>query len=168
MNIYMDFEANTIPHFEEIISIGAVAPNGETFYSLVRPHHNLDRQVKKLTGITQQEVDASEDFDTVIVKFDEWLQKFDSEKTFLVYGDQDKKYLRRSLLETDNCAVRDLTENIILRTERVDKKIARSFGKKAISLRNAYALTFDNPYYDAPHNALGDAMMLKEVYEHVS
>lgn len=65
----------------EIIEIGAVAVDAATgaveseFQAFVRPVRNpvLTEFCRHLTGITQEQVDAAEDFPTVIQRFGEWL-----------------------------------------------------------------------------------------------
>lgn len=169
MNIYLDFEANSGNRVKEIISIGAITEKGDCFYSLVKPHVKLGRKTKKLTNISQRELDNSPDIRVVITMFYAWLTfKYPKEEwTFLVYGDKDKKYLSDSMtfLSNDDKYVRKIFEEIYKDIKRADTTIAKKLGKNRISLREAYMMCGGQLDRLVPHNALEDAKMLKYVWE---
>ena len=65
MNFYVDFEA-TQPE-QEIISIGAIADNGTTFHSLIKPQFSsVSKYISDMTGITQNDVEKAYDFNVVM------------------------------------------------------------------------------------------------------
>ena len=84
---------------QEIIEIGALRlnPLGEvkgSFHSMVRPvvHSLLSPYCKRLTRITQEEVDKARTFPEVICRFEDWL--FVSREYFLIsWGAVDKTLL---------------------------------------------------------------------------
>ena len=96
----------------EIIEIGAVCINeyGELigrFESFVKPTINrrLSGFCKKLTSITQDQVDMAQDFPTVLEKFQDWADMYDQDFYVCSWGNNDKKLFleecRYHKLETD-------------------------------------------------------------------
>ncbi len=84
----------------EIIEIGAVRINayGDVlgrFESFVRPTVNpmLSGFCKKLTSITQQQVNTAKTFDKVVVDFMDWGELYDNETYVCSWGNNDKKLL---------------------------------------------------------------------------
>lgn len=99
--IVIDFEATceeqNPPGYEhEIIEFPAVLINADTyevvaeFASYCRPvvHPTLSEFCKKLTGITQVQVDSAPLFETVLRRFEEWLnQQIKPKETFCISTD---------------------------------------------------------------------------------
>ena len=171
MKIYTDFEANGISHIQEIISIGCVTDEGDTFYSLIRPHERLDKKIKELTHISDEQAQVAPSIEEVMQQFSSWLSKVTKGRgyTFITYGGSDKDFVDCSIrVAEDNITkeiLQDLHDNIL----RVDRQIAVKFNRKTIGLRSAY-LTMrlsDNEPVEQNHNALEDAMMLKYLCEHI-
>ena len=71
MKIYLDLEANCTTN--EAISIGMVTENGDTFYSLIRPHTKLDHNIKVLTGVSQEDADQAPSLEEVMLGVREFL-----------------------------------------------------------------------------------------------
>lgn len=175
MNIYVDFEANGISQTQEIISIGAVSEEGETFYSLVRPHFKLDKKIKEFTHISQEEAEVAPGIEKVMEDFYNWL--FAARKgdlftpiKFLVYGGSDRDFVKASMALVEDEVTRARLQSLHDRIERVDKRVAKVFRREAIGLRSAY-LTMrlsSNEPLEQNHNALEDAEMLKYVWENIS
>lgn len=173
MVIYLDFEANGANQVHEIISIGAVAETGEKFYSLVRPHSKLDRKIKELTHISQEEAEIAPSIEDVMSNFFTWLcdaTKWDlSDVKFFVYGGSDRDFVRASISFVSDIFTLDRLQYIHDHIERVDKRIAKKFNREMIGLRSAYLTMrlFSNDPVEQFHNALEDAEMLKYVWENI-
>lgn len=72
MNFYIDVEATQPAN--EIISIGVVAENGDTFSSLVQPTlSELDNYVSELTHITKTDLEEAPDIDLVLSRLSDWI-----------------------------------------------------------------------------------------------
>lgn len=173
MNIYIDFEANGATQAKEIISIGAVAENGEKFYSLVRPHTKLDHKIKELTHITQEEAEVAPSIESVMGNFFKWLLDLNGGEwkisKFLVYGSCDKEFIDGSISFVEDEVTITRLQKVRDRIERVDKRVSKKFNRDLINLRSAY-LTMKlsaNEAVEWQHNALEDAEMLKYVWEHI-
>ena len=68
MKIYLDFEA-TSPE-NEIIAVGAVAENGATFYSLVKPQlSTISPYISRLTHIKQADLEKAKVISEVLKDF---------------------------------------------------------------------------------------------------
>ena len=95
MKIYLDLEANCTTN--EAISIGMVTENGDTFYSLIRPHTKLDHNIKVLTGVSQEDADQAPSLEEAMLGVREFLSFLDEENTFYHYGKSDRGFLRASM-----------------------------------------------------------------------
>ena len=74
MNYYVDFEATQFAG--EIISIGCIREDGETFYSLVAPvKSKITPFITNLTGITEEMLETALDPTTVFNSFYDWVWK---------------------------------------------------------------------------------------------
>ena len=89
---------------QEIIEIGAVkvdhyAEVVDTFNMFVRPVVNtqLSAFCRKLTSITQKDVDTADSFDVVIEEFQDWID-IDEDFILCAWGDWDVKMLRHDCL----------------------------------------------------------------------
>lgn len=173
MICYLDFEANGISQAQEIISIGAVTETGESFYSLVRPHAKLDKRIKQLTSISQEEAEIAPSIEEVMDRFYQWLFKIKNgagaNMQYYVYGHEDTHFIDCSIALTDD----EVTEARLMvvkdNIEDVSKRVAKKFNRDSIGLRSAYLtmiLSSDEPTLQR-HNALEDAEMLKYVWEHL-
>ena len=73
MKFYIDFEATQ--YTENIISIGCVAENGDSFSSLVNCPYKVGSFVTQLTGITNDMVSAAPSPDEVFTNFFKWIME---------------------------------------------------------------------------------------------
>lgn len=174
MVVYIDFEANGANQVHEIISIGAVTEMNKKFYSLVRPHSKLDRKIKELTHISQEEAEIAPSIENVVSNFFTWLFNVASyelpDVKFFVYGDSDKDFIKASMSFVSDISTLDSLQYIHDHIERVDKQVAKKFNRKLIGLRSAY-LTMrlpSNEPIEQLHNALEDAEILKYVWENIN
>lgn len=167
MNYYIDFEANAVTN--EIIAIGCVSEDGSRrFKTLVRPTTKLDRKIKELTGIQQEDVDEAPDiavaaillFDFIYpypqiyadryASFADWVldqcaatkhpDKFPTKQAqrFYCYSNHDKEFLQASVNSTDDLFAKAFLTQLQEYLVDVSKPIAACFGRKAINLRRAY------------------------------
>ena len=164
MNFYIDFEA-TQPE-QEIISIGAVAENGATFYSLVQPKHSVVSSfITKLTGITNEDVAKAESIDEVFNKFYIWLylQEHDLTKwNFYSYGKDDITFLKNSLIKTTSETHLIVASVIIATMKDYSQNVCKYFCCQSTSLLHAYNY-LHNIETTQKHNALEDAEMLAKI-----
>ena len=69
MKFYIDFEA-TQPE-NEIIAIGAVAENGATFHSLVKPQlSSISPYISHMTHISAEDLEWAPDINKALIEFD--------------------------------------------------------------------------------------------------
>jgi DNA polymerase III epsilon subunit-like protein len=168
MNFYIDFEA-TQPE-QEIISIGAVAENGETFYALIKPQFSsISQYVSQLTGITQEMINEANLFDDIMTKFFVWCvnQAGDNyiDWKFYSYGDSDIDFLKATLSNVRSSASLCVTSLMIATMKDYSKEAAKYF-QSTTSLIKAfnYLKALEN---QQRHNALEDALMLAEVFRKI-
>ena len=165
MKFYIDFEA-TQPE-NEIIAIGAIAENGATFHSLVKPQlSSISQYVSQLTHISAEELEKAPDINEVLKNFDLWVmvQESDIMKCrFIAYGD-DSKFIKSTLPAiTDDHA---FTCAAILMAKIEDcYDDTRKFFHGTIKLVHAFNFV-QSMTIEQKHNPLEDAMMLQKVYEY--
>lgn len=85
MKYFIDFEATQFS--QEIISIGCIREDGQTFYALVAPKKGkITPFITNLTGITAEMIDSAMSADAVFSKFYDWLfENLDDAPEFLVW-----------------------------------------------------------------------------------
>ena len=165
MLFFLDFEA-TQPE-NEIIAIGAVAENGATFYSLVKPQlSSISQYVSQLTHISAEDLEKAPNIDKVLIDFDLWMMRQESDITkcrFIAYGD-DSKFIKSTLPAiTDDHA---FTCAAILMAKIEDcYDETRKFFNGTIKLVHAFNYV-QSVETEQKHNPLEDAMMLQKVYEY--
>lgn len=172
MNYFIDFEANSPSG--EIISIGCVSEKGETFYSLVNCSTPLDNYVKKITHLTQKQIDKAESIDTVLVYFFSWLMTtndidyFDwNDINFYHYGSEDVKFIKATLKNVQNSVNYEQFSALMTRCKNYGKEVQTFFSiNQSISLIAA-ANYFRTEPEEQTHNALDDAKLLKLVFKNV-
>ena len=164
MNFYIDFEA-TQPE-QEIISIGAVAENGATFYSLVRPTHSVVTPfIVKLTGITNEDLRDAKSIDEVFKKFYIWLYEQEHDLTkwnFYSYGKDDITFLKNSLVGVTSELHLMVASIMIATMKDYSQNVCRYFCCQNTSLLHAYNY-LHNIETKQKHNALEDAEMLAKI-----
>lgn len=165
MRFYIDFEA-TQPE-NEIIAIGAVAENGATFHSLVKPQlSSISKWVSDLTHISAEDLEKAPTIDETLIAFDSWMMSQESDIMkcrFIAYGD-DSKFVKSTLP-----AIKDqhaFTVAAILMAKIEDCYDAtRKFFHGTIKLVHAFNYV-QSVETEQKHNPLEDAMMLQKVYEY--
>lgn len=165
MNYFIDFEANIA---NEIISIGCVNEKGETFYSLVKPTSRINPFIEKLTGITNEMVKTAEDINVVFAEFFNWIKKEEDKAKFFCYGDCDINFVSKALKHCNN-----LQTQLVLSLIASNLKDYQLSVKKYFKVDRAIGLVKLISYYrnetvSQSHDALEDALWLKEVYEHIN
>lgn len=165
MKFYIDFEA-TQPE-NEIIAIGAVAENGATFYTLVKPQlSSISPYVSQLTHISPEDLEKAPNIDKALIDFDLWVMSQESDIMncqFIAYGNDDK-FIKSTLP-----AIKDqhaFTVAAILMAKIEDCYDAtRKFFHGTIKLVHAFNYV-QSVETEQKHNPLEDAMMLQKVYEY--
>ena len=96
MKYFIDFEATQFS--EEIISVGCIREDGETFYSLVAPiEGKITPFITNLTGITAEMLQDAMSPDHVFESFYDWAFANDDTPDFFVWGNSDIDFLRHTL-----------------------------------------------------------------------
>lgn len=163
MKYFIDFEATQFS--EEIISVGCVREDGETFYSLVHPvDSKITPFITNLTGITAEMVETAMSPDAVFEKFYDWMLTDNiGMPDFYVWGNSDVDFLRHTFRRTVSMkariAIGYMSGSIINFAKRFCKKI----DAENCALIKAYNTLVDAEAIQT-HNALDDAVMLAEVY----
>ena len=164
MNFYIDFEA-TQPE-QEIISIGATADTGATFYSLVKPSFSsLTPYVSNLIHLTNEDLTNAPSLDEALCNLNLWIfrQEADLMKcNFFAYGD-DNKFIQASLSAITNSTAY-VTAAILLTKIQDCSKDIRKFFHGSIKLVHAYNY-INETMCEQMHNPLVDATMLKQVHQ---
>ena len=165
MKFYIDFEA-TQPE-NEIIAIGAVAENGATFHTLVKPQlSSISPYVSQLTHISPEDLEKAPNIDKALIDFDLWMTSQESDIMkcrFIAYGD-DSKFIKSTLPAIKD--ERAFTIAAILMAKIEDCYDAtRKFFHGTIKLVHAFNYV-QSVETEQKHNPLEDAMMLQKVYEY--
>lgn len=166
MKFYIDFEA-TQPE-NEIIAIGAVAENGATFYSLVKPQlSSISKWVSDLTHISAEDLETAPTIDKALIDFDLWVMRQENEIMrcrFISYGDDDK-FIKSTLPAITNDHAFTVAAVLMAKIEDCSAETKRFF-HGAIKLVHAFNYV-QAAETEQKHNPLEDAMMLQKVYEHM-
>ena len=165
MKFYIDFEA-TQPE-NEIIAIGAVAENGTTFYSLVKPQlSSISTYVSQLTHISAEDLELAPDINKALIEFDAWVMAQDSNIMscrFISYGD-DVKFVKYTLPAITNEHAFTVAAILMAKMENCYED-TRKFFHGTIKLVHAFNYV-QSAEIEQKHNPLEDAMMLQKVYEY--
>jgi DNA polymerase III epsilon subunit-like protein len=166
MIFYLDFEA-TQPE-NEIIAIGAVAENGATFHSLVKPRFSsISNFISQMTHISREDLENASVIDVVLKEFDRWLMLQEPNIMncrFISYGD-DKKFLEATKPAVLTSTAFYIYAVLLAKIENCLPE-ARNFFKGSIRLIDAYNY-IQSLTNKQDHNPLKDAMMLKDVYNYM-
>ena len=164
MNFYVDFEA-TQPE-QEIISIGAMAGNGATFHSLVKPQFSsISKYISDMTGITQDDVEKAYDLNIVMANFYAFCYSQEPNLTqwkFYSYGDSDVDFLKHSIRNVFGENPLIITSLMIATMKDYSKEVKKYFrGSTSLIKAFNYLESLENKQ---KHNALEDAKMLAEIF----
>ena len=97
MKYFIDFEATQFS--EEVISVGCIREDGETFYSLVSPvEGKITPFITNLTGITAEMLQNAMSPDHVFDQFYDWAFNGDDTPDFFVWGSNDVDFLRHTFV----------------------------------------------------------------------
>lgn len=166
MNYFIDFEATQYSH--EIISIGCVNEKGETFNSLVNANpKKVTNFITKLTGITKEEVINAPSADTVFSNFYDWITKDNNASfTFYCYGDTDITFIESNLKRAQNLKAICALSIIGMHLKDYADIVKTHYGLiKRIKLIKLIQYYRNEENIEQAHNALEDAIYLKEVYD---
>ena len=168
MKYFIDLEATQFSN--EIISIGCVREDGETFYSLVNVAKNkMTNFITELTGITKEDVSTAPSSDEVFTKFYDWLIPDESKVQFFCYGNADLGFIRKNLNKATTVKAQMALSVLALHLTDYSKCVERHFGLiKAISLKKVLAYYRQVDEIEQNHNALEDALFLKEIYDRIN
>ena len=149
----------------EIIQIGAVKLNDslsicESFDTIVRPiyYTQMNTKVKRLTGISQDDIERGESFVSAYRRF---LEFCGEEFCFLTWGGDDIGIL------ISNMAIHKIPTNPFPNTYNLQRIYGRQIlkTKKQMSLESAVQTLGEPPY--RAHNALSDAISTALVCKHL-
>lgn len=170
MNFFIDFEANSPTN--EIISIGCVNENGETFYELLKCSTPLDSYVKRVTHLTQKDIDKADDTETVFIRFFDWVIRSSegahwNDLNFYHYGQGDAAFVKATIGHIKDRRLYQLIATLAIRMIDYEKSVRRAFeSADSIALIGA-ANYFKKKPEEQTHNALDDAELLRFVYENI-
>jgi DNA polymerase III epsilon subunit-like protein len=168
MKYFIDFEATQFS--KEVISIGCVREDGQTFYSLIAPvDGKITPFITNLTGITAEAVANAMNPDYVFEKFYEWaFTDKDNTPDFYCWGDSDVDFLQHTFKRTTSLTARFaigyMCGSLIDYSKMVSKRVNMD-GKNLALLR--VQKCFD-PNSTQNHNALDDAVMLYNIYKEIT
>jgi 3'-5' exoribonuclease 1 len=152
----------------ETIEIGAVAwtPEdgaGAEFAAFIKPvaTQELSAFCTKLTGITQQDVDAAEPFYTVFPQFVEWCESGGEPITFCSWGEYDKNQLRQDC-ERHKMAFPEILEKHI----NFKKAFSRIYDKPPTGMMGALRHLGIEPE-GQQHRGIDDARNIAKIAAHV-
>ena len=165
MKYYIDFEATQFSN--EIISIGCVREDGDTFYSLVHSDKKVTDFITKLTGLTQEMIAAAPTPNEVFKDFWNWCHEVDTNPEFYCYGNCDTSFVKATFNKTTDFTAASMLGYLSLKLVDYAPVVRTRFGLiKNISLVKM-AEYFKGEEITQRHNALEDALMLKYVADNV-
>lgn len=167
MNFYLDFEATQ--YSERIISIGCIAENGARFETLVKPVKNekVTAFITKLTGITNEMLENAPSADEAFNAFYEFV-KANNEggtPTYYCYGDSDAKFIKRTVSGMSDFQAIMFASSIQALLVDYSAVVKSYLSTRGLALKKLVALIRQVDEVEQNHDALDDAMMLKECYE---
>lgn len=163
MNYFIDFEATQFSG--EVISVGCVREDGETFYALVQPQKGkLTPFITNLTGITTDMMDEALSPNRAFEMLYDWAFVPDDTPEFYCWGDSDATFLQHTFKRMTSRKARMAAGYICGGVIDYHKKFCKAAKIKSYALVKAYNALLDKEY-EQTHNALDDAMMLFEVYK---
>ena len=165
MKYFIDFEATQFS--EEVISVGCIREDGETFYSLVSPvEGKITPFITNLTGITAEMLQSAMSPDHVFDQFYDWAFNGDDTPDFFVWGSNDVDFLRHTFIRTESKKARMAIGYMCGSIQDYAKVFCKRAGATTCSVIKAYNGLVDSEKTQN-HNALDDAVLLFEVYKAV-
>jgi inhibitor of KinA sporulation pathway (predicted exonuclease) len=163
MHFFIDFEATQ--YSEEIISVGCVREDGETFYSLVAPvSGKITPFITNLTGITSKMLETAMSPNNVFEMFYDWVFTSGEETPeFYCWGDSDINFIRNTFKKATSLKARLALGYMCGDIKDYSKEFSK---KKGIGLLKV--LRIFEPEATQNHNSLDDAVMLYKIYQNFS
>lgn len=167
MKYFIDFEATQFS--QEIISVGCIREDGQTFYALVAPKKGkITPFITNLTGITAEMIDSAMSADAVFSRFYDWLfENPDDIPEFFVWGGSDGDFVRHTSRHVITLKAK-MALGYICGNYRDYAKMCKKELKWADNHSLLNTLKRFNPSAEQNHNSLDDAVLLKEVYDFIS
>lgn len=167
MNFYLDFEATQFS--ERIISIGCIADNGASFKTLVKPVKNekVNTFITQLTGITNEMLENAPTADEAFNAFCDFV-KTNNEggvPTYYCYGSSDKNFIQHTVSGMSDFHAIMFASSIQALMVDYSAVVKKYLSTRGLSLKKLVALIRHVDEVEQNHDALDDAMMLKECYE---
>jgi inhibitor of KinA sporulation pathway (predicted exonuclease) len=158
----------------EIIEIGAVRMNEnldvlDSFQFFVKPTINpiLSNFCLNLTTISQNEVNLAEPFNTIINKFEQWIEFPQHRINMVSYGFYDKNQLiRESVIKLYNGSILKMLQRHINIKELYSKTMHTRPCGMAEALQRLH-IPFDGRHHRALDDARNIAKIFKIVYGHM-
>lgn len=166
MKYFIDFEAQQ--YTNEIIEIGCVREDGCQFHSLVYPgdnHKKLSNFVKKLTGITQEDLNSAPTVDEVFTRFFYWLGQDGGPAQFYCYGTSDPDFVRASMKLATQLMPQSALSLIMCNMKDYSQVVKSHFGLVSTPALIKVARYFqNNDDLEQTHKAIDDAELLRSIY----
>ncbi len=168
MNFYIDFEATQFT--EEIISIGCVAENGNTFNCLVCPSDpkKITRFITELTGITREMVEEyGYSPEAAFAHLYQFVKSNNGDEipTYYCYGGSDKVFIKNTIKHMKNLNMIIFASSIQALMVDYSNTVKNYLSVNGLSLKKLVALIRHVEAVEQDHDALADALMLKECFE---
>lgn len=167
MNFYLDFEATQFS--ERIISIGCIADNGASFKTLVKPVKNekVNAFITQLTGITNEMLENAPTADEAFNAFCDFV-KTNNESgvpAYYCYGSSDKNFIQHTVSGMSDFHAIMFASSIQALMVDYSAVVKKYLSTRGLSLKKLVALIRHVDEVEQNHDALDDAIMLKECYE---
>ena len=167
MNFYLDFEATQFS--ERIISIGCIADNGARFKTLVKPVKNekVTAFITQLTGITNEMLENAPSADEAFNAFYEFVKTNNDggTPTYYCYGDSDVKFIKHTVSGMNDFQAIMFASSIQALLVDYSAVVKSYLSTRGLALKKLVALIRQVDEVEQNHDALDDAIMLKECYE---
>ena len=167
MNFYLDFEATQFS--ERIISIGCIADNGASFKTLVKPVKNekVTAFITQLTGITNEMLEDAPTADEAFNAFYEFVRANNDggTPTYYCYGNCDTRFIKRTVSGMSDFQAIMFASSIQALLVDYSAVVKTYLSTRGLALKKLVALIRQVDEVEQNHDALDDAIMLKECYE---
>lgn len=165
MKFYIDFEATQ--YTENIISIGCVAENGDSFSSLVNCSYKVGNFVTQLTGITNEMISTAPSPDEVFTNFFQWVMERSNEiPSYYCYGNADSHYIYNTVKKMKDFSAITFALSIAGNLIDYSKDVCNFFNMKQVGLHRVFLL-MQKEAGEQKHDALEDAQMLAFVEQNM-
>ena len=167
MNFYLDFEATQFSN--EIISIGCVADNGSRFSRLVKANKKVSKFITDLTGITQEMLDTEGlSADEAFLAFYQYVKENNEPgkvPTYYCYGNSDKDFIKHTVQHMTNFEAIIFASSVQALLVDYSNTVKNYLSTRGLALKKLVALIRHVDEIEQKHDALDDALMLKECFE---